>query len=214
MTVLNIVLLVAAGLFAVVAIISLLQGLMLRATIARSAYGVGRQERRRSMLVAFLRAVAFAVIGLILFAVYGLSARPADMLATEPQAEFTPLAPATATLPAATATVTTAAASPTTPATPTATTPSVTATSTATSIPTVTATPAPTAVVTAPAGVYLRETPNAEGTLIEHLLEGTVLVLLPGEETVDEVLWRQVQTPDGQEGWIAAELDGVPLIQP
>ena len=214
MTILNIVILVAAGLFAVVAIISLLQGLMLRGTIAQSAYGVGRQERRRSMLVAFLRAAAFAVIGLILFGVYGLSARPEDLLATEPEAEFTPLATATATLLAATVTPTAPAASPTAPTTATATTPVMTPTTTVTSIPTVTATPPPTAVVTAPAGVYLRETPSPEGTLIEHLLEGTVLILLPGQETVDDVLWRQVRDPNGQEGWIAAELDGVALIEP
>lgn len=212
MTILNIVILVAAGLFAAVALVSLLQGLMLRGTVTRSPYGVGRQERRRSMQVAFLRSAAFAVIGLILFGVYGLSARPDDMLATEPQAEFTPLAMATATSLLATATPTTLPASPT--ATATATVVAATPTGTATSIPTVSATPPPTALVSAPAGVYLRETPSAEGTLIEHLLEGTVLILLPGEEMVDDVLWREVRDPDGQEGWIAAELDGVSLIEP
>lgn len=213
MTILNIVILVGAGLFAAVALVSLVRGILLRSSIAQSPYGVGRQERRKSMQVYFLRSVAFAVVALILFGVYGLSARPDDMLSTEPQAGFTPLptlaptsAPATATATVAVPTATTAAT------TATATVPAATAT--ATPSPTITPTPPATAVVVAPAGVYLRETPSADGELIEHLLEGVVVILLEGEETVEEVLWRRVQTQDGREGWVAAELDGVPLIEP
>lgn len=214
MTILNIVILVSAGLFAVITLISLLRGILLRSSIARSPYGVGRQERRKSMQIAFLRAVAFAVIALILFGVYGLSARPADMLSTEPEAGFTPLPTNTSTPAPATATATLSAATATLAASATPTTLAATATATATVIPTITPTPLPTAVVIAPAGVYLRQTPNAEGELIEHLLEGAVVTLLPEEETVDDVVWRHVRIADGTEGWVAVELEGVTLVEP
>jgi hypothetical protein len=40
---------------------------------------------------------------------------------------------------------------------------------------------------------------------LEWLLEGTVLIILPGRETADEFEWQQVQTEEGLIGWVATE---------
>jgi hypothetical protein len=40
---------------------------------------------------------------------------------------------------------------------------------------------------------------------LEWLLEGSILIVLPGQETADDLLWQQVQTEDGLIGWVAAE---------
>jgi hypothetical protein len=202
----NLVLLVFAGLFALAAVLSALAGLGTRSRMANSPYGVGRQERRRTMQVSFIRALAFAILALIFFGVYGISSRPGGTRASErgvgatqvpPVASATPGITATATF-AATATATLAAS------TPTATTPSVTGTPTATATATITPTPEPSAIVTAPAGLYLRDVPGGTAEL-ELITEGTVLVLLPGRQTVDDLDWQQVRSPSGLEGWVAAE---------
>jgi hypothetical protein len=51
----------------------------------------------------------------------------------------------------------------------------------------------------------LRETPGTETAQLEWLLEGTTLFVLAGQETVDELQWQQVQTEEGQTGWVALE---------
>lgn len=205
MTLINLILLILAGASVIAAIISALAGLGLRSRVANSAYGVGRQEMRRTMHVAFIRALAFGLLALIFIAVYGLSARPDDVFSTEPSADFTPPGAASATpeleptdtLPAASAT-------PTTQPRPTSTTPAGTPTPENTSTPAITPTPEPSAIVTAPAGLYLRDVPGGTAEL-ELIAEGTALILLPGRQTVDDLEWQQVRSPSGLEGWVAAE---------
>jgi hypothetical protein len=80
----------------------------------------------------------------------------------------------------------------------------VTETPAATATATITPTPEPSAIVTAPAGLYLRDVPGGTAEL-ELLGEGTVLVLLPGRQTVDDLDWQEVRTPSGLEGWVAAD---------
>lgn len=104
-------------------------------------------------------------------------------------------------------TATVAIASPTTPPTTTAA-PTAMATATsseATDTPTVpvpTATQTTTAVVRAPDGLRLRDAPN--GREVGRLDDGTVVVLLVGREMAGDLLWQQVLTAGGQEGWVAA----------
>jgi hypothetical protein len=40
---------------------------------------------------------------------------------------------------------------------------------------------------------------------LEWLLEGTVLIVLPGQQTAEDLLWQQVQTEEGLIGWVAAD---------
>jgi hypothetical protein len=207
LTLINLILLILAGASVLAAIISGLAGLGLRSRVASSAYGVGRQEMRRTMQVSFIRALGFALLALVFFAVYGLSARPEEMLSTEPEAELTPEPPAASATPelAVTNTVRAVTSTPTTAAiSPTANVPAVTTTPTHTPTPTITPTPEPSAVVIAPAGLYLRDVPGGTAEL-ELVGEGTSLVLLPGRETVDDLEWQQVRTPGGLEGWVAAD---------
>lgn len=195
MSLINLLMLLLAGASVIAAIVSALAGLGLRSRVASSAYGVGRQEMRRTMHVAFIRALGFGLLALIFLAVYGLSARPDDVLSTEPNIDFTPPPVASPTLEAeptntrAAATATLPAGSPTPEITPTV---------------SITPTPEPSAIVIAPAGLYLREAPGGTEEL-ELIAEGTSLVLLPGRETVDDLEWQQVRSPSGLEGWVAAD---------
>lgn len=197
---LNLVLLVLAGILALACLLFALDGFRTRSSITNEPYGVGRQESRRTMQVAFFRAAVTGIVALILFGVYGLSFSPDDILSTEPQSTSTFAAPAE-TVPGdvpltPTATITLAASS-----TPTSTLPP---TATASSTPTSTATSVPSAVVNSEVGLYLRPSPGSDVQL-ELLPNGTQLTLLPGLETVDEVDWQQVRAPSGNEGWVAVE---------
>lgn len=206
MSLINLLMLLFAGASVVAAIVSALAGLGLRSRVASSAYGVGRQEMRRTMHVAFIRALGFGLLALIFLAVYGLSARPDDVLSTEPNTDFTPPAVASPTLEAEpTNTRAVATATPTTePVRATATLPAGSPTPEITPTVSITPTPEPSAIVIAPAGLYLREAPGGTEEL-ELIAEGTSLVLLPGRETVDDLEWQQVRSPSGLEGWVAAD---------
>lgn len=192
-----------------------------RSRSSRAAYGVAQQEARQAMQVDIVRSVAAAFVGLILFGIIGLSPAPSE---PEPAATFAPPTrrPATMTptllplTPTPTSTVTSArettipqetvisATSPSSPAPPaTATRPA--ATETATVLPTEPPRTEPlTATVSSGVGVWLRSIPSTDGDQLEWVLDGTVLVLLPGTATADELEWQQVRVPSGTEGWVAA----------
>lgn len=205
-TMVNIVIPVLGGIFIAAAIVSFLSGIQARSQSTHSAYGWGRQEARQTMQVAFLRSFGLLIIGLIILGVYGLAVLPEDL--TMP--DTLPTATVTLTLPA---TVAVATASPTAtlnvPVTiplPTSTPllPSQTATVAPTDTPPPTLTVVPSAVVNSPVGLYLREVAGGVQE-VELLVNGTVLVLLPGRETIDGVEWQQVRTPSGNEGWVAVQ---------
>ena len=203
--VLNAVILVLASLFVLGAIVSALVALRTRTRMANAPYGVGRQKLRQSMQVNAIRSAVLIILALVLYGVYGLRARPDDLLSTEAQPAFTPPPDATATVPAAEPTTVPESSTPTAPAA-TATSPPAAATPTSppTETPTITPTSEPTAVVTSEVGLYLREAPGGTEE-VELLPVGTVLVLLDGQETVDGAEWREVRAPSGAEGWIAVD---------
>jgi hypothetical protein len=175
---------------------------------APMVYGVGRQELRHSIQVDLARSLVLLLAGLITLGVYGLRPMPAELApgaaVTQPASlpeETDPLVEALTPSPAPTATPT-LSANPT--VTATATSPAPTATPTAT--PTETATPEPpTAVVDSLNGLWLRERAGTGGAVLENLAHNSVLLLLPGQETVDDIDWQQVRAPSGNEGWVAAQ---------
>src|SRR5512143_540423 len=124
--------------------------------------------------------------------------------------------------PAATATTRSAATPTSSTATPL---PTVTSTSADTSTPAPTATPtviAPTATlatrtlyVNAENGLNLRSEPSSTATLLRTLATGTQLTAIGTANPPDAngVAWQNVQTTDGQAGWVAAQflIDAKPV---
>lgn len=159
--VLNIVIPLVGAMFLLVALVSIVRALQSRSQSTRYTYGVGRQEARRTMQIAVIRSVIFAVIGLILLGVFGLSLRPNDMLPGDEA--FTPQPTTTATLvvipPTATGTPPPTVAIVATEAplpSPSPTNPLLVPTD----LPTVTPTSVPSAIVNSEVGLYLREAPG------------------------------------------------------
>lgn len=197
-SVLNIVLLSLAGLSILAAAYFIVKGLGARSSIHRQAYSVGQVEARRASQVNWIRAGVFLLAGLIFLGVFlirplvgGLSPAevPTPQTTTvpgqtpQPNPEIAPTEPL-------------AQPSPTgQPATPT---------TQATAAPTETPTPQ-TATVSSGVGVWLRGAPGTSGEQLEWLLDGTVVTLLPGQQTTDALLWQQVRTEGGVEGWVAMD---------
>jgi hypothetical protein len=211
-----------AGATLLIAILFFVKALATRARqTGPLVYGVGRLELHRSTRVDLLRSLGLLIVALTLFGVYGLGPLLADLeqdvalpspvvtptvvtpMATMPLVEaptHTPLPPVSPTQPVRPS----AEPSAEPPAEPSPTSPLPTPTATAE--PTETPTPEPpSAVVNSPNGLWLRDAPRASGGAIENLRHETVLLLLPGRETVDDLEWQQVRAPSGNEGWVAAQ---------
>lgn len=181
-----------------------------RAFAARSRagsqpYNVGRLVVRQSAQVNLFRALIALLFALFFLALIAIGPRLATAIPVPtPTPTATAVPPTFTPTSAATATATfEPVATPTSPV-PTATAP-LEATATATAQP-------PTAVVTSGVGVYLRAAPGTTSEQLQYLEQGTVVVLLEGQETAEELLWQQVQAPDGQVGWVA--LDFVTPVLP
>jgi hypothetical protein len=61
------------------------------------------------------------------------------------------------------------------------------------------------AVVTTEGGLNLREEPSTSGASLGTLEQGTALTIVSGPETGDDIEWYEVETEDGETGWVAAE---------
>ncbi len=198
--VLNIVLPILAGISILAMLYFLLRALRSRVKSSRQAYNVGRQEKVRSSKVNLIRAAFSLILALIFLAVIGISPTVQRLLpeptnTPRPQSTTAPTSAATL-VPTATIFSTTVEPSPTSPI-PTVTT---------TPLPTSTSTPEPlTATVSSGVGVWLRQAPGTETEQLQWLLEGTVLIVMPGQQTAEELQWQQVQTEDGIVGWVASD---------
>lgn len=203
--ILNIVLPLVAGLFILGAAVSIVRAIRNRSQSGRLPYGVGRQEARREMQIAFLRGGILLVVGLIVLGVYGLSGLPGNA-SPEVDPAGTPQPPATMTLPVLPPTNTPTPSPTVEPTIPVETPepPPTASTLDPTATPTQAPTPQPSAIVNSEVGLYLREAPGGSQEL-ELLPAGTVLILLPGRENVDGVEWQQVRAPSGLEGWVAVD---------
>ena len=195
----NIILPILAGLCILAMFIFIWRAFNARYKSSRQAYNVGRQEAHKAAKVNVLRAAFSLLLALIFLAVIGVSPQLAQLApipaATPPTATKSP-SPAATLVPTATKGSSTSVPSPTSPR----------STETSTPLPTVTSASQPlTATVSSGVGVWLRESPGTETEQLEWLLEGTILIVFPGQETADDILWRQVQTEEGLIGWVASD---------
>lgn len=195
------------------AVYFLFRAVTARGRSGKASYGFGQLEARQSMQVDFARALIAFVVGLVFLAVYAVGLAGGG---AAPEPAFVPtLSPTETAVPPVTATSAADAAPTTVGATATVTpvpfpTSQVTVVATATppptAVPTNTPEPEPdTAVVTSPVGVYLRAEPSTSAPDVEWLLEGTPLVVLPGEAQADNYSWIFVRSPEGNEGWVATD---------
>lgn len=197
--VLNIVLLSLAGLLLLAAIYFASKALGARSNIHRQAYNVGQVEAKRTSQVYWVRAGFSLVVGLIFLGIFavrplfsGIGSAPPEATPTLPAVETAP----TMAIPTEPAAQVTLEPSPTSP--PSSPTPEATAEPTATTAPV-------TATVSSGVGVWLRGAPGTSGEQLEWLLDGTIVTLMIGQETADDLVWQQVRTDGGVEGWVARD---------
>lgn len=195
-TVLNIVLLSLAGILFLAAAYFVLKGVGARSSIHRQAYAVGQVEARRASQINWIRAAFLFLAGLIFLGIFAIRPLIADRVAPPPPTPLPEPTTAPTVVATLTPTVTVPASLPTTPAA--SPTPRPTTAPTATSAP-------QTATVSSGVGVWLRGAPSTTGEQLEWLLDGTIVTLLPGQQTADDLLWQQVRTETGEEGWVARD---------
>ena len=199
MGIINIVLLVLAILLFLAGVFFFLRAILARRGLSDHAYGVEKQEARLAIRLNMTRGALFLVLGLILLAISGLlpESDTESLIATN-----TPVASPTVQV--------TQILQPTTTSTrlletltATATVPSRTPFPTDTPEPT-DAPVLPSAIVISPNGLWLREAPGGSQEL-ELLPNGSILILLPGRETVEDLEWQEVRTQVDKEGWVSVE---------
>ncbi len=195
----DIVLPILAGISIVAVVLFLLRAVSARSRVENQAYEVGRVETRQRAQVNLLRAFVA-----LIFAVFFLA-----LIALGPQLKAFVPAPTVTPPPTVMSPTTTSPATVTltpVPATAEATTTPLVPTATPTLPPTETPTPEPLkATVTSGVGVYLRNDPGVGAAELEYLPDGTVLLVLDGQQAADDLQWQQVQTDNGQIGWVALE---------
>jgi hypothetical protein len=88
-------------------------------------------------------------------------------------------------------------------------TPTLTPSPTFTAAPPTPTVPPLTAIVTGagPIGLRLRDAPSVNGNLIDYLVDGTLVTVLPDPtvRTDDGIEWQRVIDPQGREGWVALQ---------
>jgi len=195
----NIILPILAGISILAMFYFIWRAFASRYKAARQPYNVGRQEALHTAKVNLIRAVFALIVALIFFGVIGVSPRLTEILpepTTTPPIETRSPTPRATLVPTATKNITTAEPSLIAPM----------PTSSATPLPTSTSTPEPLmATVSSGVGVWLRDEPGVETEQLEWLLEGTIVFVMDRQETVDDLLWQQVQTEDGVTGWVAVD---------
>lgn len=202
-TILDISLLVLAGISFLAAVYFVSKAVGARSSVRRQAYDVGQVEARRNTQINFVRAGFCLLLSLIFIGVYGILPTVQGTAEAEPL----PLEPG---LPTPNAEVIPTAASTIPPTPPPITAPpsptTAAATATATTQPSPTPVPQPTtATVSSGVGVWLRAAPGTNTEQLEWLLDGTVVTLLEAQQTVDNLVWQNVRTETGAEGWVARD---------
>ena len=192
------------------------RAIVARVSISSESFNVARLQARRKMMQSALGAIAFLILGLILFVVvllfpFGSVGSDDGEMVEEPAAtqavveEPTPEGDSTEggedATPEPTETIELSTPIPTETAIPSV----VPVTPTAPPTATVEPTPEPVqAIVNSPVvGLYVRETPGGE--ILERLEDQTAVSVLGDEQTVDEIVWVLVESPNGFVGWVARE---------
>ena len=194
----NIVLPILAGLSVLGVVVFILRAFRARTKADAQPYSVGRQEVRQAAQVNLFRALVALIFALFFLALIGIGPRLAAAIPTPTATPSPTVMPATA--------VPTVEPTPTTLPTPLPSPTSPVPTATPAPEPMATLTPQPaTAIVSSGVGVYLRAQPSTEAEQLQYLEEGVTVILLEGQETAEDLLWQQVQAPDGQIGWLARD---------
>ncbi|MGE3271933.1 MAG: SH3 domain-containing protein, partial [Chloroflexota bacterium] len=55
-------------------------------------------------------------------------------------------------------------------------------------------------------GANLRAKPGRNGSVLRSVPDGSMLTIIGENQTVDGITWRNVQTEDGTQGWLAEEV--------
>lgn len=210
--VLNMVFAVIAGLAILAALYYGGRAVIRRGRSTTAAYNVGRQQARQDVQIDLIRALASIIIALIFLGAFGLTPQPTEPLISPTETAEPELLEEATDVPTQLP-----VSVPTQSPTPALATPEVVeniptnaSPAPTTAVPTDAPTNTPesaadTAIVSSGVGVWLRSTPSTSGEQLEWLLDGTVLTLLEGQQTADELLWQQVQTQAGVTGWVAAD---------
>ncbi len=205
----------------------LTRAIIARLAISKDAFNVARLAARRKMMQSALGAIAFLILGLIFFVIvllfpFGDVGGDETVVADEPEGtavvvsesdtantdvsiDEVPVndeagATAEPTLVEAVATATTVTIATVTPV-PTIVPPTPTAEPTATVLPTVE--PLQALVNSPVVGLYVREVPGGE--ILERLEDQTTVTVLGEEQTIDNLVWVLVESPNGFVGWVAQE---------
>jgi hypothetical protein len=211
-TVLNWLFPALAGISVIFALFYIMRALGARRKSSRLTYGVARQEARQLMQANAVYSGALVVVGLILLGIWSVIPAPAEevpVLTSTPAPTAVPVITEPTITPALILPTATAVIVPTTNATlvpaPTETAvPVVETPVTEIVAPTNTAVSGqPSATVSSGVGVWLRAGPSTEAEQLEWVLDGTILTLLSGQQTADGFEWQQVETPVGNQGWVA-----------
>lgn len=194
----NIILPILAGLSILGVFFFILRAFAARSKADHQPYNVGRLVVRQSAQVNLFRALIALLFALFFLALIALGPR---LVAAFPSPTPTPTPTA---IPPTAVPTEPPTETPTIEPLPTPTSPVPTATPPLE--PTATPTPEPpTAVVSSGVGVYLRAAPSTASEQLQYLEQGTAVVLLEGQQTAEELVWQQVQAPDGQQGWVALD---------
>jgi len=57
-------------------------------------------------------------------------------------------------------------------------------------------------------GAFLRRTPNLDDRIPRAWIEGTTLTVIGPDTTANGTTWKNVEAPDGSQGWIPAQFTG------
>jgi hypothetical protein len=181
-------------------------------TILVGTFVLALLKLRPSNAAGYMLATAYALVGVVaLLAVYYNpqaiapvpTARPtpgtvsAGLAALQPSSTPSPSRTQTASRVPVTSTITPL--------------PTTTPTPESTYTPTFTITPTPTLVwakitATGGNGAIIREKPDFKAPVVQSLLNGTLVQVLPEVENIGYVKWIHIRTVNGREGWIVLDL--------
>ncbi len=190
---------VLAGLSLLAALYFFVNALLARGSVSSNTYGVERQKVRQHTLIGFARGGFFLLLSLILFSVFGINSIPEQVTEPALPTQVDTISPRE-TEPIVTISSPLVPTSRTTPTSPL---PPPTVRPTDTPIPTDTPVIL-TAIVVSANGLWLRDSPGGTQEL-ELIPDGATLIVLEGNETVDDSDWQEVETVTGNTGWVAVD---------
>jgi len=62
-------------------------------------------------------------------------------------------------------------------------------------------------------GLKLRAAPGVRNPILENLPSGTLVTIIGAPQRADGMIWWQVRSPSGMEGWSVEAADGLQTLQ-